>query len=327
MDLHVPVCADGSLHPVPPVVSDPVWVLSSPEVVQFAVCLSISALPRSGSGIPSYICGGDQQFSTCFLLHHHPGTGRWPARLLLVRSPFFFLPYVKHFQMPFKLSVGKISCNSCRDHFIICLIVGASNDESPLLCQGECTKSPDLGWRKDQYETFQLCSVLICRFIRYLYFWRVPYVDNKQSLLSSIGPRPVVPQVSQYLYFLFAPTLIYRDKYPRSADPLIVCIFFLYSSSCVRLKPCFSLMQKPSDQMGLRGHKVTSGTSLFSHFTAEFTEECKKKAIYYNFNHSQPTGARQSVLCLLHFRAAVHPSVSQHQSAAVWPEGHGPLCL
>lgn len=33
--------------------------------------------------------------------------------------------------------------------------------------------------------------------------------------LSSAGPGPVVPQVSQYLYFLFAPTLIYRDKYPR----------------------------------------------------------------------------------------------------------------
>lgn len=36
-------------------------------------------------------------------------------------------------------------------------------------------------------------------------------------------------------------------------------------------------MQKPSDQMGLRGHKVTTGTSLFSHFIAEFTEECKQK--------------------------------------------------
>ncbi|KAE8294184.1 Sterol O-acyltransferase 1 [Larimichthys crocea] len=30
------------------------------------------------------------------------------------------------------------------------------------------------------------------------------------------SPSPVVPQVSQYLYFLFAPTLIYRDKYPRN---------------------------------------------------------------------------------------------------------------
>uniref|UniRef100_A0A3Q3EGA9 O-acyltransferase n=1 Tax=Labrus bergylta TaxID=56723 RepID=A0A3Q3EGA9_9LABR len=30
------------------------------------------------------------------------------------------------------------------------------------------------------------------------------------------SPSPVVPQLSQYLYFLFAPTLIYRDQYPRN---------------------------------------------------------------------------------------------------------------
>uniref|UniRef100_A0A671VUT8 O-acyltransferase n=1 Tax=Sparus aurata TaxID=8175 RepID=A0A671VUT8_SPAAU len=39
---------------------------------------------------------------------------------------------------------------------------------------------------------------------------------EQKSLLSSTGPSPVLPQVSQYLYFLFAPTLIYRDKYPRN---------------------------------------------------------------------------------------------------------------
>uniref|UniRef100_A0A3Q3JR50 Sterol O-acyltransferase 1 n=1 Tax=Monopterus albus TaxID=43700 RepID=A0A3Q3JR50_MONAL len=38
---------------------------------------------------------------------------------------------------------------------------------------------------------------------------------RENSLLSSTGPGSVVPQVSQYLYFLFAPTLIYKDKYPR----------------------------------------------------------------------------------------------------------------
>ncbi|KAM9383716.1 sterol O-acyltransferase 1 [Pholidichthys leucotaenia] len=50
---------------------------------------------------------------------------------------------------------------------------------------------------------------------------------------------PVVPQISQYIYFLFAPTLIYRDKYPR--NPLIrwgyvatkllqvlACLFYAY---------------------------------------------------------------------------------------------------
>lgn len=30
------------------------------------------------------------------------------------------------------------------------------------------------------------------------------------------SPHPDVPQVSHYVYFLFAPTLIYRDKYPRN---------------------------------------------------------------------------------------------------------------
>uniref|UniRef100_A0A3Q2XBT3 Sterol O-acyltransferase 1 n=1 Tax=Hippocampus comes TaxID=109280 RepID=A0A3Q2XBT3_HIPCM len=39
---------------------------------------------------------------------------------------------------------------------------------------------------------------------------------RENSLLSCTGPTPVVPHASQYLYFLFAPTLIYRDKYPRS---------------------------------------------------------------------------------------------------------------
>ncbi|XP_011866706.1 PREDICTED: sterol O-acyltransferase 1 isoform X2 [Vollenhovia emeryi] len=29
-------------------------------------------------------------------------------------------------------------------------------------------------------------------------------------------PRPSIPRFSQYLYFLFAPTLVYRDEYPRT---------------------------------------------------------------------------------------------------------------
>lgn len=36
-------------------------------------------------------------------------------------------------------------------------------------------------------------------------------------------------------------------------------------------------MQKPSDQMGLRGSKVTSGTHVFLHCKTEFTEDCKQK--------------------------------------------------
>ncbi|XP_024135120.2 sterol O-acyltransferase 1 isoform X3 [Oryzias melastigma] len=44
--------------------------------------------------------------------------------------------------------------------------------------------------------------------------------ENVPKVLSwandKTSPGPVIPQVSQYLYFLFAPTLIYRDKYPRN---------------------------------------------------------------------------------------------------------------
>lgn len=51
------------------------------------------------------------------------------------------------------------------------------------------------------------------------------------------------------------------------------------------------------------------------------------EAIYFTFNSSHLKGPGQSVLCLLRFRAAVHPSVPQHQSAANGPEGHRPLHL
>ncbi|XP_072244794.1 sterol O-acyltransferase 1 [Leuresthes tenuis] len=42
----------------------------------------------------------------------------------------------------------------------------------------------------------------------------VPKVLTWAKEKTSSGP--VVPQVSQYIYFLFAPTLIYRDRYPRN---------------------------------------------------------------------------------------------------------------
>uniref|UniRef100_A0A1A8SEN6 O-acyltransferase n=1 Tax=Nothobranchius rachovii TaxID=451742 RepID=A0A1A8SEN6_9TELE len=53
------------------------------------------------------------------------------------------------------------------------------------------------------------------------------------------NPAPVVPQLSQYLYFLFAPTLIYRDKYPRNPAirwsyvaakllQVLGCLFYTY---------------------------------------------------------------------------------------------------
>lgn len=139
MDLHVPVCFAGSLHPVPAVVTDSVWVFSSPKVVQFAVRLCIPALPSSGSGIPAYICGGDQQFATCILLHHYLRTGRWPARLIFL----FVWSVGPHPQLCY--IVPKLIYRHTKTLLFDYLIPGASNDESPLLCQGECAKNPDLG--------------------------------------------------------------------------------------------------------------------------------------------------------------------------------------
>ncbi|EPY82537.1 hypothetical protein CB1_000644002 [Camelus ferus] len=45
----------------------------------------------------------------------------------------------------------------------------------------------------------------------------VPRVLNSAKEKSSTVP---IPTVNQYLYFLFAPTLIYRDNYPRLCGPL-----------------------------------------------------------------------------------------------------------
>ena len=38
---------------------------------------------------------------------------------------------------------------------------------------------------------------------------------------------PTVGSFSQYCYFLFAPTLLYRDHYPRLVNMLIVLIIIL----------------------------------------------------------------------------------------------------
>uniref|UniRef100_A0A673BBL4 O-acyltransferase n=1 Tax=Sphaeramia orbicularis TaxID=375764 RepID=A0A673BBL4_9TELE len=40
--------------------------------------------------------------------------------------------------------------------------------------------------------------------------------ENVPRILAWTKDKTMAPQVSQYLYFLFVPTLIYRDKYPRN---------------------------------------------------------------------------------------------------------------
>lgn len=98
-----------------------------------------------------------------------------------------------------------------------------------------------------------------------------PAVDQL-LLLSPLDPRPEFPQVSQYIYFLFAPTLIYRDKYPRYPQvPVTVCVFFPCSRLCVWSNRVSPLMQEPSDQVELRSHKVSSGAKLLHILGLYFT--------------------------------------------------------
>ena len=40
-------------------------------------------------------------------------------------------------------------------------------------------------------------------------------IDDNIDATSNFGGESPCPSFSSYLYFLFAPTLVYRDKYPR----------------------------------------------------------------------------------------------------------------
>ncbi|XP_069006571.1 sterol O-acyltransferase 1 isoform X2 [Embiotoca jacksoni] len=64
------------------------------------------------------------------------------------------------------------------------------------------------------------CFIIILEQIRLMMKSHSYVRENVPRVLNwakdKTTPGPVVPQVSQYLYFLFAPTLIYRDKYPRN---------------------------------------------------------------------------------------------------------------
>lgn len=207
--LHVPIRVGGSLRSFPPVVTDPVRESQPPQVVQCPLCLHLPALPILCSGIPAYLHRSDQQSATCFPLHRHHGTGPWP-------DCYKYLSLFK---------------KTCSIYFWIS--VRASLYSSHLRCAWWWKPTPSSGrmyrgsWpglKTKQVCTFILSSVLTTsRWIPCFHFLpRVPKADDDQSVLSSAGPSPVLPQVSQYLYFLFAPTLIYRDKYPRYKHALSV---------------------------------------------------------------------------------------------------------
>ncbi|KAM4641174.1 sterol O-acyltransferase 1 [Discoglossus pictus] len=66
--------------------------------------------------------------------------------------------------------------------------------------------------------------------------------ENVPRVWTSVKEKtsaPLIPQVNQYLYFLFAPTLIYRDNYPRNPSirwgyvatkfaQVLGCLFYVY---------------------------------------------------------------------------------------------------
>ncbi|KAE8610488.1 hypothetical protein XENTR_v10012146 [Xenopus tropicalis] len=86
----------------------------------------------------------------------------------------------------------------------------------------------------------------------------VPRIFAFTKEKSSIVP---VPQVTQYLYFLFAPTLIYRDSYPRNPSirwgyvatkfaQVLGCLFYAYY---VFVRLCIPLFRNISqEQFSLR---------------------------------------------------------------------------
>lgn len=66
-------------------------------------------------------------------------------------------------------------------------------DENPLFRPWECSKNEEFHW-----------------FVSDILFYFLPHFCNILDQSLSL-------QISQYFYFLFAPTLLYRDHYPRTS--------------------------------------------------------------------------------------------------------------
>ncbi|NXU58826.1 SOAT1 acyltransferase, partial [Turnix velox] len=89
--------------------------------------------------------------------------------------------------------------------------------------------------------------------------------ENVPRVLSSVkdksGTVPI-PRISQYLYFLFAPTLIYRDNYPRNpttrwsyvATKFAQVLGSLFYAYYIFVRLCIPLFQNSSQEtLNLRG--------------------------------------------------------------------------
>ncbi|XP_014072146.1 sterol O-acyltransferase 1 isoform X5 [Salmo salar] len=86
----------------------------------------------------------------------------------------------------------------------------------------------------------------------------VPKVLALAKDKSSSSPvSPLIPQLSHYIYFLFAPTLIYRDKYPRNpiirwsyvASKLLQVLGCLFYAYYVFVRLCIPQFRSISQQL------------------------------------------------------------------------------
>ena len=86
MDLHVPLCACGSLHPVPAVGTES-GVFQKPQALVRTVGLTVLRVPRCRPGFPAYLRGGQPCLATCILLCHYTGAGKQ-------MNPVSLLPHI-----------------------------------------------------------------------------------------------------------------------------------------------------------------------------------------------------------------------------------------
>lgn len=90
-------------------------------------------------------------FASLYLLYQAFGLGFLPTYVVVTNS----LPPASCFIVIMEQVQGHVTMNilfnltECVsvwwDCLVICPILGPPDDESPLLCQGECTKGPDVG--------------------------------------------------------------------------------------------------------------------------------------------------------------------------------------
>ncbi|NWH49479.1 SOAT1 acyltransferase, partial [Fregata magnificens] len=81
--------------------------------------------------------------------------------------------------------------------------------------------------------------------------------ENVPRVLSSVKDKSStvpIPRISQYLYFLFAPTLIYRDNYPSQTFFLFQVLGSLFYAYYIFVRLCIPQFRNSSQEtFNLRG--------------------------------------------------------------------------